>query len=128
MITKSKVPQIRFKGFSEEWQEQILDELCLLITKQTGFDYSATIKPSLVNYESNNTYSFIQNKDFEGTNINLQTDFYIPKNVAESFPRILIDQPSILVTISASMAFLISSLISALSPKKAFAICSCWLS
>ena len=93
-------PKIRFKGFSGKWKEKSLDELCLIITKQTGFDYSATIKPSLVNYESNDTYSFIQNKDFDGTNINLQTDFYIPKNIAENFPRILIDQPSILITIS----------------------------
>lgn len=93
-------PKIRFKGFSEKWKEKSLDELCLIITKQTGFDYSATIKPSLVNYESKDTYSFIQNKDFDGTNINLQTDFYIPKNIAENFPRILIDQPSILITIS----------------------------
>ncbi|MBO6180550.1 restriction endonuclease subunit S [bacterium] len=74
--------------------------MCLIVTKQTGFDYSATIKPSLLNEPNNNTYPFIQNKDFDGVNINYNTDFYIPKTVAESFPKILIDRPSLLISIS----------------------------
>ena len=55
-----------------------LEELCTIITKQTGFDYSATIKPSLLQEKQEETYSFIQNKDFSGNSINLDTDFYIP--------------------------------------------------
>lgn len=47
-----------------------------------------------------NTYSFIQNKDFEGENINLDTDFYIPIEVAERFPKIILDMPSLLISIS----------------------------
>ncbi|MEY1238055.1 restriction endonuclease subunit S [Providencia manganoxydans] len=93
-------PEIRFKGFSGEWERKQLDELCSLITKQTGFDYSATIKPSLVRKKNRKTYSFIQNKDFNGPNINLETDFFIPCNIADKFPRILIDTPSILISIS----------------------------
>ncbi|MCT4643681.1 MAG: restriction endonuclease subunit S [Carboxylicivirga sp.] len=93
-------PEIRFKGFEGEWEENELNDLCSVITKQTGFDYSATIKPSLLKNCSSNSYSFLQNKDFEGSNINLNTDFYIPKDVAESFPNILIDRPSILISIS----------------------------
>ncbi|WP_235895547.1 restriction endonuclease subunit S, partial [Yersinia alsatica] len=93
-------PEIRFKGFSGEWEDQQLDGLCSLITKQTGFDYSATIKPSLVRKKNSKTYSFIQNKDFSGPNINLETDFFIPCNVADKFPRILIDVPSVLISIS----------------------------
>lgn len=100
MSVESKVPAIRFKGFSNEWEEKELNELCSLITKQTGFDYSATIKPSLVRQNSSDTYSFIQNKDFSGSSINLATSFYIPKTIAEKFPRILIDVPSILISIS----------------------------
>ncbi|KTF13431.1 restriction endonuclease subunit S [Pseudoalteromonas sp. H105] len=94
------IPEIRFKGFSEEWEEKQLDDLCNLITKQTGFDYSATIKPSLVRTKSSQTFSFIQNKDFSGPNINLETDFFIPCEVANKYPRILIDVPSVLISIS----------------------------
>ena len=82
------------------WEQRKLDDMCLIVTKQTGFDYSATIKPSLLNEPNNNTYPFIQNKDFDGVNINYNTDFYIPKTVAESFPKILIDRPSLLISIS----------------------------
>lgn len=74
--------------------------MCSIITKQTGFDYSATIKPSLVTAKESDTYSFIQNKDFEGMNINLDTDFYIPIRVAEKYPKITLDQPSLLISIS----------------------------
>lgn len=45
-------------------------------------------------------YSFIQNKDFNGNEINLDTDFYIPIDVAERFPKILLDRPSLLISIS----------------------------
>lgn len=94
------VPEIRFKGFTGNWEENKLEDLCSIITKQTGFDYTAVIKPSLLNKQIKNSYSFIQNKDFNGININLNTSFYIPKDIAETFPRILIDKPSILISIS----------------------------
>lgn len=77
-----------------------MDDLCEIITKQTGFDYSATIKPSLLTESTDDTYSFIQNKDFSGNEINLDTDFYIPIEVAERFPKILLDKPSLLISIS----------------------------
>lgn len=96
----NRKPKLRFKGFIEDWEECKLGEVCTLITKQTGFDYSATIKPALVKEKSDETYSFIQNKDFEGENINLDTDFYIPIKVAEKFPKIILDTPSLLISIS----------------------------
>ena len=77
-----------------------LGEICEIITKQTGFDYSATIKPSLLYSKQENTYSFIQNKDFCGTNINFDTDLYIPIEIAEKYPKITLDKPSILISIS----------------------------
>lgn len=95
-----KVPKWRFKGFNNDWEQRKLKDMCTIITKQTGFDYSATIKPSLVTTKENDTYSFIQNKDFKGTNINLDTDFYIPISVAEKYPKITLDQPSLLISIS----------------------------
>lgn len=86
--------------FTTAWEQRKLDNMCSIVTKQTGFDYSATIKPSLLNEQTNDTYPFIQNKDFNGLNINCNTDFHIPKLVAESFPKILIDKPSLLISIS----------------------------
>lgn len=74
--------------------------MCSLITKQTGFDYSATIKSSLVTKKRSDTYPFVQNKDFDGENINLDTDFFIPIEVAKRFPRITLDTPSLLISIS----------------------------
>ena len=94
------VPEIRFAGFTGDWVIQNLNNICSIITKQTGFDYSETIKPSLFTDKIDNTYSFIQNKDFEGLNINLDTDFYIPVKIAEKFPKITLDQPSLLISIS----------------------------
>ena len=74
--------------------------MCSIITKQTGFDYSAKIKPSLVVEKNKDTYSFIQNKDFYGNNINFNTDFYIPIDVAKQYPKITLDTPSLLISIS----------------------------
>lgn len=86
--------------FADAWEQRKLDDLCEIITKQTGFDYSATIKPSLLTEQTKGTYSFIQNKDFSGNEINLNTDFYIPVEIAERFPKILLDKPSLLISIS----------------------------
>lgn len=83
-----------------DWDVVKLGDLCRIITKQTGFDYSATIKPSLRTSRGLGVLPFIQNKDFEGYKINFNTDFYIPKDVAMHFPQILLDEPSLLVSIS----------------------------
>ena len=96
----SRVPRIRFKGFKEDWEQRKLGEVCNIITKQTGFDYSSTIKPALLKEKADNTYPFIQNKDFNGTTINMDTDFFIPISVAEKFPNIVLDRPSLLISIS----------------------------
>ena len=93
-------PKIRFKGFTDSWEQRKLGDMCFLITKQTGFDYSETIKPSLVTERNSDVYSFIQNKDFDGERINLDTDFYIPIEVANKFPKITLDTPSLLISIS----------------------------
>lgn len=100
MENKSLKPKIRFKGFTEAWEQRKLLDMCSIVTKQTGFDYSARIKPSLVVEKNKDTYSFIQNKDFCGNNINFDTDFYIPIEVAKQYPKITLDTPSILVSIS----------------------------
>ena len=90
----------RLDGFDEDWQTTTLDKLCRLVTKQTGFDYSAEIKPSLITAPQIGTIPFIQNKDFEAFDINYNTDFYIPYNVAEKYPKILLDEVCLLISIS----------------------------
>lgn len=85
---------------TESWDNKSMSDLCSIITKQTGFDYSSTIKPSLLDHKDNNTYSFIQNKDFSGCIFNFNTDYYIPIDVANKFPKITLDCPSILFSIS----------------------------
>lgn len=87
-------------SFNDDVPKVKLDDLCLLITKQTGFDYSATIKPSLLTSKKSDVYPFIQNKNFSGINIDLNTDFYIPVMVAKKFPKITLDSPSILISLS----------------------------
>lgn len=90
----------RLPGFTEEWKEHTLGDLCYLITKQTGFDYTNEIKPSLVDINSNGTLPFIQNKDFDGKNVHIKTDYYIPYDVAIKYPRILLDETCLLVSLS----------------------------
>lgn len=90
----------RLEGFEETWSEKKLRELCTLITKQTGFDYSNEIKASLMEYRTTNSFPFIQNKDFEGFTINYQTDFYIPCDIAIKYPKIVLDEECLLISIS----------------------------
>lgn len=81
-----------------EWKK--LGDLSVLITKQTGFDYSKTIKPSLSKKRTDGYIPFIQNKDFCGIDINLNTDYFVPFDIAKQFPKILLDNKSLLISIS----------------------------
>ncbi len=87
----------------QDWEVKKLGDLTKIFTKQTGFDYSAYIKPSLVQTKSENDIPFIQNKDFNNKWINLNTDYYIPKNLAINFPRILLNEKSLLISISGAI-------------------------
>jgi restriction endonuclease S subunit len=87
----------------EGWVVKKLGEITKLFTKQTGFDYSAFIKPSLVQTKTDETIPFIQNKDFNNKWINFNTDYYIPLSVATQFPKILLDEKSLLISISGSI-------------------------
>jgi len=93
----------RLKGFSGQWKTSKLKDLCYLITKQTGFDYTESIKESLVKTKTGDVIPFIQNKDFEGRSVNYNTDYYIPNNVANSFPKILLNEKCVLISISGKL-------------------------
>lgn len=90
----------RLYGYSDKWESTTINSLCKLVTKQTGFDYSAEIKPSLANEAQVGTLPFIQNKDFEGFDINYNTDFFIPYDIAVKYPKILLDEVCLLISIS----------------------------
>ncbi len=72
-------------------------------TKQTGFDYSASIKPTLIKEQLPNYIPFIQNKDFSGHYINYKTDYFIPNEIAIRFPQILLNEKCLLVSISGAI-------------------------
>jgi type I restriction enzyme S subunit len=70
-----------------------------LVTKQTGFDYSSTIKPSLLPESNDNTFPYLQTRHFKDNDFNYETEFYIPKDVALKFPKILLNKKCILFSI-----------------------------
>lgn len=89
----------RLPGFSGEWTTKRLDDYCSLITKQTGFDYSAHIKPALITRRMPNTLPMIQTINFCGRRFSFDTDYYIPKSVAMQFPNIVLSTKCVLFSI-----------------------------
>jgi len=49
--------------------------------------------------QSEETLPYLQTKNFSGTSINYNTDYYIPKSVAENFPKINLDEKCLLFSI-----------------------------
>ena len=95
----ANIPNIRFKGFTDDWEQRKFGEMCSIVTKQTGFDYTATIKKSLVTVPSEDTLPYLQTKNFAGVSISYDTDYFIPKSVAKEFPKINLDEKCILFSI-----------------------------
>ncbi len=93
----------RLKGFNQAWQRVRLGDMTTSFTKQTGFDYSASIKPTLIKEYLPNYIPFIQNKDFLGHYINYKTDYFIPNEIAIRFPQILLNEKCLLISISGAI-------------------------
>lgn len=89
---------LSFEG-REDVQWKKLGELCPLITKQTGFDYSNYIKDKLVREKKENHIPYIQTKFFTGRQFDFNTDYYIPEETAARFPKIVLDTKCILLSI-----------------------------
>ncbi|WP_033594908.1 restriction endonuclease subunit S [Helicobacter pylori] len=85
------------------WQRVRLGDMTTSFTKQTGFDYSASIKPTLIKEQLPNYIPFIQNKDFLGHHINYKTDYFIPNEIAIRFPQILLNEKCLLISISGAI-------------------------
>ncbi|PDX04868.1 restriction endonuclease subunit S [Helicobacter pylori] len=93
----------RLRGFNQNWQRVRLGDMTTRFTKQTGFDYSASIKPTLIKEQLPNYIPFIQNKDFLGHYINYKTDYFIPNEIAIRFPQILLNEKCLLISISGAI-------------------------
>ncbi len=93
----------RLPGFTGKWVRKKLGSLFKSFTKQTGFDYSAYIKPKLIRKSTKNTLPFIQNKNFSGKKFNFNTDYYIPEEIANKFPNILLNEKCLLISISGNI-------------------------
>ena len=91
--------QKRFLGFSGEWETRKVGELCSIVTKQTGFDYTSTIKPNLIEHPQSNALPMIQTKNFVGRKFNFSTDYYIPTDIAKEFDKIVLDTVCLLFSI-----------------------------
>lgn len=89
----------RLPGFEGSWKTKKLGEYCTLVTKQTGFDYSAFIKPALITQKMPNTLPMIQTINFRGRKFAFDTDYYIPKAVALQFPNIVLNEKCVLFSI-----------------------------
>ncbi|MBR5547898.1 MAG: restriction endonuclease subunit S [Clostridia bacterium] len=89
----------RLPGFEGAWKTKKLGEYCSLVTKQTGFDYSAYIKPVLITQKMPNTLPMIQTINFRGRKFSFDTDYYIPKTVALQFPNIVLNEKCVLFSI-----------------------------
>ena len=76
-----------------------LGEVCSVITKQTGFDYTNHIKASLLIEPTSTSIPYIQTKFFSKKEFNYNTDYYVPEDIFEQFPKITLDEKCILFSI-----------------------------
>lgn len=102
-LVETKYKQTEVGLIPEDWETIDFESLCSTFTKQTGFDYTTNIKPFLSSKSEREYLPFIQNKDFDGKWINLETDFFIPKSIAIRFPRILLNIGTLMISISGSI-------------------------
>lgn len=76
-----------------------LGSLSSLVTKQTGFDYTNHIKSRLLIEQEEGSVPYIQTKFFSGRSFNYNTDYFVPKDVVEKFPKISLDEKCLLFSI-----------------------------
>ena len=76
-----------------------IGELSTLVTKQTGFDYTKCIKDSLVIEKKENTIPYIQTKFFRGKKFDYNTDYYVPFEIVDRYPKITLNEKCILFSI-----------------------------
>ncbi len=95
----SIIKEIFDKFIDERTITKKIGQMSYLVTKQTGFDYSSTIKPSLLDNANENTIPYLQTRHFKDNYFDYNTEFYIPIEVAEKFPKIMLTQKCLLFSI-----------------------------
>ena len=95
----SRLDELITELCSDGVEFKTLGELSLLVTKQTGFDYSNHIKSRLVMEQIPNSVPYIQTKFFTGKRFDYNTDYYVPYDVVDKFPKITLDEKCLLFSI-----------------------------
>ena len=93
-INKDELPKI-----PSNWEYVKIGSIAKLVTKQTGFDYSKNIKPTLIKEHLDNYIPLIQTKDFKDKNFNFDTTYYAPESLTKRFPNITLNQKALLLSI-----------------------------
>ena len=112
MLIKEK--KIKVGKYSKEYDEDLPDlpenwcyvkmgDISSLVTKQTGFDYSKTIKPSLMEKKRDGAVPYIQTRDFSHKDFNFDTKFYAPKEIVDKYPNITLRGKHLLLSIVGSI-------------------------
>ena len=86
-------------GLPVGWSYVKIGDISSVVTKQTGFDYSKHIKPNLETQKNDNNLPMIQTKNFKGYSFNFDTDYYLPKDIAIKFPKIMLEEKCLLLSI-----------------------------
>ena len=84
---------------AEKIENRKIGQISKLVTKQTGFDYSSTIKPSLLDNPNEKTLPYLQTRHFKDNYFEYTTEFYIPIEIAKLFPKIILDKKCLLFSI-----------------------------
>lgn len=84
---------------TDKIENKKIGQISTLVTKQTGFDYSSTIKPSLLDHSNDTTLPYLQTRHFKNNYFEYKTEFYIPIEIAKLFPKIILDKKCLLFSI-----------------------------
>lgn len=88
----SKYPELRFKGFTDPWEQRKLSEICTMHAR-IGWQNLRTSE-----FLDSGDYYLITGTDFEDGRINLSTCHYVEKDRFEQDKKIQIKNGSILIT------------------------------
>lgn len=86
-------------SFESRTSMKKIGALSNLVTKQTGFDYSNTIKPTMLDNPNEDSLPYLQTRNFKNNYFNLNTEFYVPKSTWEQFPKLILDDETLLFSI-----------------------------
>ena len=92
MAKKTNVPEIRFAGFTDPWEQRKLSELTTMHAR-IGWQNLRTSE-----FFDSGNYYLITGTDFENGYVNLSTCHYVNKDRYDQDPNIQIDNGSILIT------------------------------